>query len=126
LLNAELARKKIWHDPAMDFYEALHCRNLTHRASRPHFGATWRSICIPREAGNFDLLDPFASRNQAFFNIISPSNISTTTSQKGTFSVAISHKLVLRGGIPACGGGPLIFGFENSPKRCRWSEWSGP
>src|SRR5262245_43431749 len=65
LLNAELARKKIWRDPAMDFYEALHCRNLTHRASRPHFGATWRSICIPREAGNLDLLDPFASRNQA-------------------------------------------------------------
>jgi hypothetical protein len=26
--------------PAMDFYEALHSRNLTHRASRPHFDAT--------------------------------------------------------------------------------------
>src|SRR5262245_22819783 len=110
LLNAELARKKIWRDPAMDFYEALHCR--PHPSGVPP--SLWRylgRVCITR---------PLRLSRPGTNNIIGASNISTTTSQKAT-SLTHSrpalwpHNLVLRGGIPACGDGLLIVGS----KTCR-------
>src|SRR5262249_20241776 len=44
LLYSDLARKKIWRDLAMDFYEAPDCRNLTHRASRPHLALPGKGL----------------------------------------------------------------------------------
>src|SRR5215475_7684728 len=80
----------------------------------------WRYLAKylhPAGSRKFGPARPLRLSRPGTTNIIGASNISTTTSQKAT-SLTHSrpafwpHNLVLRGGIPACGDGQSIFGFE--------------